>query len=209
MIEFYTIAIIALLGAISPGPDFVVTTKNAISHSRRSGYFTAFGITTGILVHSSYCILGLAVIISQSLLLFSIIRYCGAAYLIYLGIKGLFTKSIQKKLTPAIEKTGLTDKKAFSQGFIVNVINPKCILFMLSIFTLVIKPHTPYWVQIIFGLELALITGAWFCFLSYLLTHKHVNSKIQKAQKVVTKVMGAFLIGFGLDLIFSHLGGRR
>lgn len=204
MLPFYTIAIIALLGAISPGPDFIVVSKNAITHSRQAGYFTALGIGAGIAIHSTYCILGFAVVITHSLLLFSIIRYLGAGYLIYLGFKGLFTQSLQKQLQRPQQKTPLPYSKAFQEGLLVNVLNPKCILFMLSIFTLVIKPHTPYWMQIIFGIELTLITGGWFLGLSYLLTHHKLIGKIQSAQKIVTKVMGVALIGFGIELILSQ-----
>ena len=72
--EFYTIAIIAFLGAFSPGPDFVIVAKNAIAHHRRAGVLTSAGIAAGLIFHSTYCILGLAVIISSSLLLFSTIK---------------------------------------------------------------------------------------------------------------------------------------
>ena len=71
MFEYYTIAIIAILAAISPGPDFVVVTKHAITHNRNNAIMASLGIGAGILIHSIYCILGLAVIISKSLLLFS------------------------------------------------------------------------------------------------------------------------------------------
>ncbi|WP_077216996.1 LysE family transporter [Piscirickettsia litoralis] len=94
MVEYYTIALIALLAAVSPGPDFVIVAKNALLYDRRSGVMTSVG--AGVLVHSFYCVLGLAVVISQSLLLFSLIKYLGAAYLIYLGVKSLFS---EKKYT--------------------------------------------------------------------------------------------------------------
>jgi RhtB (resistance to homoserine/threonine) family protein len=200
---FWTIAVIALLGALSPGPDFVLISKNSITHSRRAGILSSLGITVGILFHSFYCILGIAVVISQSLLAFSIIRYIGAAYLIYLGVKSLFSKTTLKTQPKRAGHKSIGDFTAFREGLLVNVLNPKCILFMLSIFTMVVKPHTPYWAQAIYGLELAGITGLWFCLLSYLLTHRHVSKRLASVQTVISKLMGVFLIGFGLDLIFS------
>ena len=72
---------------------------------------------------------------------------------------------------------------------------------MLAIFTMVVKPHTAYWQQAIYGVELSVISIFWFCFLSFVLTHKHVKQRIAKIQTIVIKVMGVFLIAFGLDLI--------
>lgn len=200
---FYTITLIAILGALSPGPDFVVVAKNAMSHNRRSGIMSALGVTAGILFHVSYCILGLAIIISKSLLLFSAIRYVGACYLIYLGVKGLFAKksgsnNIKQSLS------ALSYFAAFKQGFLVNVLNPKCILFILSIFTVVIQPGTALHVQALYGIDITLITGAWFICLSLILTHHKIEKRLHKIQHVMTKVMGAVLLAFGIDiLLFS------
>jgi threonine/homoserine/homoserine lactone efflux protein len=72
--QFFTIGLLMLLSAMLPGPDFALVTKNSILHSRRAGLFTSLGIGSAILVHITYCVLGLAVIISQSLLLFSVIK---------------------------------------------------------------------------------------------------------------------------------------
>ena len=202
MIEFYTIGVIGVLAALSPGPDFIVVSKNALTYSRQAGCCSALGIATGVLIHSAYCILGLAVIISHSLLLFSIIRYFGATYLIYLGVKSLLTKKI---IATKIAKQPVTlaNRQAFTEGFLVNLLNPKCIIFMLSVFTIIVKPHTAYETQIIYGLELSVIAILWFCFLSAMLTHKKVKQQINKIQYVVMKIMGVFLVILGLDLLLS------
>lgn len=204
MIEYYTIGVIALLAAISPGPDFVVVAKNALAHDRSKAILTSLGIGVGILVHSTYCLLGLGIVISQSLLLFSIIKYLGASYLIYLGLKSLLSK--EKKLNPQLNKSSqksISSWKAFHNGLLTNVLNPKCTLFMLSIFTLVVKSHTPVFIQATFGMEIAFITSSWFVFLSIGLTHKVIKSKIQKVQKVVSKVIGVALIALGISIAFE------
>ncbi len=203
MFEFYTIALIALLAAVSPGPDFVVVAKNAISYNRRSAIMTSLGISAGILVHSTYCILGLGLIISQSLLLFSLIKYVGAAYLIYLGLKSLFSKSGPM---PTIKKSDNQQHnigRAFLDGLLTNVLNPKCTLFMLSIFTVVVKPHTSLYVQAIYGIEIAVIAAVWFVFLSYGLTHASVKARVEKVQHHATKVIGVILIALGIAVIFE------
>jgi len=92
MADFLTVAALSALAAISPGPDFAMVVKNSFS-SRKAGLFTSLGVACSILLHASYCIMGLTLIISKSLLLFNIIKYIGAAYLIYIGIKGLLSKN--------------------------------------------------------------------------------------------------------------------
>lgn len=202
MIEYYTIGLIALLAAVSPGPDFVVIAKNALSHNRRSAVMAALGIGAGILVHTFYCVLGLAIVISQSLLLFSLIKYLGAAYLIYLGIKSLLSRD-KKMGLETVTKTPRSNWQGFRDGLLTNVLNPKCTLFMLSIFTLVVKPHTPVWVQASYGVEIALISIVWFSFLSYGLTVAVIQSKISKVQHIVSKVIGGVLIALGVAIVFE------
>ncbi len=202
MIQYYTIALIALLAAISPGPDFVVVAKHAVSHDRRNAVMASLGIGVGILFHSTYCVLGLAVIISQSLLLFSLIKYMGAAYLIYLGVRSLLSKKshlqVQQKNKPL-----QSPWSAFRDGLLTNVLNPKCTLFMLSIFTVVVKPHTQTIIEASFGFEIALITLVWFVLLSYGLTISMIKSKIEKVQHIVTKVIGGVLVALGMAVIFE------
>src|ERR1700722_9128354 len=102
LLNYYTIGIIAILAAISPGPDFVIVTKHALTQNRRNALLASLGIGCGILIHTSYCVLGLAIILSQSLLWFSLIKYLGASYLIYLGVKSLFSKKIKTSTTSSI-----------------------------------------------------------------------------------------------------------
>ena len=80
MQEFLSITLLMMLAAISPGPDFAVVTKNSLMHSRRAGLYSALGVSASMLIHASYCVLGLALIISQSLFMFKLIKYAGATY---------------------------------------------------------------------------------------------------------------------------------
>ena len=204
MFQYYTIALIALLGAISPGPDFVVVAKNAMLYDRNKAILTSLGIGAGITIHATYCVLGLALVISHSLILFSIIKYCGAAYLVYLGLKSLLSKDGKAAvLNQKHSKTSISKSKAFRDGFLTNVLNPKCTLFMLSIFTVMIKPHTPVYSQAIFGVEIVVITAGWFVLLSMGLTHAKVKAKIDRVQKAASKLIGLVLIGLGIMVAFE------
>jgi RhtB (resistance to homoserine/threonine) family protein len=199
MAEFFAITFLIMLAAISPGPDFVMVTKNALSHSRTAGIFTSLGVTCSLLFHASYCIMGLTLIISKSLLLFNIIKYIGAAYLIYIGLKSLFAK---KTAAQIINKTNNTINhwRAFRQGFLCNALNPKAIMFFLALFTVVLKPSMLLIAKIGFALEIAFIHLIWFSLLSILITHPRTTAVLKKAQTTVTRVMGGVLVLLGLRI---------
>jgi RhtB (resistance to homoserine/threonine) family protein len=197
MSAFLTITIIIMLAAISPGPDFAVVTKNALSYSRKAGIYTALGVALSLIFHASYCMLGLAIIVSKSLLLFSFIKYLGAAYLIYIGIKALLDKSKMQIANYQHTHKTMANFKALQQGFLCNALNPKAIFFLLALFTMVIKPNTPVWLQGIYAIDVALIHFIWFSILSIIITHHRIKKGLSKIQHYIVKVMGAFLIGFG------------
>jgi threonine/homoserine/homoserine lactone efflux protein len=115
MFEFMTITLIILLSTISPGPDFAIVSRNALRYTQKTGVMTALGVACGTLFHSIYCILGFAIIISRSLLLFNIIKYIGAAYLIYLGVLGLFEKRESFAVDGLEPVKNLSDFQAFRQ----------------------------------------------------------------------------------------------
>ncbi len=196
MFQYYTIAVVAILAAMSPGPDFFIVSKHALMHSRYNAIMASIGIGVGILIHSIYCILGLAIIISQSILLFSIIKYLGAAYLIYLGVKNLFTHSVNNQLPEAVCKQ--SGFRAFTDGLVTNLLNPKCTLFMLSVFTLVISPQSGMLQKSMLSIEISLIHIVWFGFLSIGLTTYMIKKWISNIQNLITKVIGVVLIGLGI-----------
>ena len=85
--EFLTIISISIFMAISPGPDFFMVSRNSMMYNKKAGIYTAIGISIAIWLHVAYSIAGLAILISKSLFLFSIFKYIGAAYLIFIGVK--------------------------------------------------------------------------------------------------------------------------
>lgn len=201
--DFIALGIIGLLGAISPGPDFIVVTQSSLSYGKKAGIYTSLGVAIGCLVHISYCILGIGVIVAESILLFNILKYLGAAYLIYLGIKAIFSSPAVNALQGTEAATSLGSISAFSafrKGLLVNLLNPKVTLFILSIFTQVIDPSTPVIIQASFGLEFGLIAFAWFSLLSFILNNPLLKQKLQSVQRYIDKALGAFLILLGVKV---------
>lgn len=204
MAEFFTIGFLMLLSSMLPGPDFAMVTKNTVMHSRTAGIFTSLGIASAILVHVSYCILGLAVIITRSLLLFSLVKYIGASYLVFIGIKTLISKkqSLQNAKCVLSTKTDISIFRAWRQGFLCNLLNPKATLFFLALFTMIIKPNTPIHIEIIYAAEMFIIIFSWFALITMILSHPIISQWLDKAQTYISKTLGVMLIGFGICLAF-------
>lgn len=206
MSQFITITLIIMLAAISPGPDFAMVVKNALLRNRQCGIFTALGVSCSLLIHSAYCIFGLAIIISKSLLLFSVIKYIGAAYLIYIGTKSLLAKHSVVQIKEQTANDTMNAYKGFMQGFLCNLLNPKAIMFILAFFTLIISPSSSWIEQFGFGVEIALIHFIWFSWLALMITHQRVRARLDKMQHYIVKIMGIALIGFGARIAsLSHV----
>jgi RhtB (resistance to homoserine/threonine) family protein len=214
--EFLIIASIHLLAVMSPGPDFVMIVKNSLVYNKKTGVFSALGLSLGICVHILYCLLGIGLIISKSIVLFSAIKFIGAGYLIFIGYKSLRAKSqiVSESINLPCRQTGrhatqqagnieLSVLEAIKQGFLTNVFNPKATLFFLAIFTQVLDPKTPLYIEIIYGLEMVFATFAWFAFVASVLSVSKIKSKFQKIQSKVEKVAGVAMILFGIKLALS------
>ena len=196
-----TFAGINLLGLMSPGPDFIMAIRNSLTYSRRTGIYTAFGFAGGIAVHISYCLAGLGLIISQSILLFSIFKYAGAAYLLYIGIKSLLSKKAVIDVSDATQsKEDLTPWQAVKSGFLTNVLNPKATLFMLSMFTVVMPADAPAVALVGSGIVAIVSTATWFSLVAIFFTQKHVRSVFDRFQGFFNKTFGAVLVLLGIKV---------
>lgn len=203
--ELITIATLTLLTAMLPGPDFALVTKNTILFSRRAGILTTLGISCALMIHVTYCSLGLALIIANSIIAFNIIKYLGAAYLLYLGIITLQLKNIKLK-KPAADTSNRTlkDFTAFKQGFLCNLLNPKATMFFLALFTMVVKPGATGLIDLCYAIVIFATAFIWFSSLTYILSHRRVMSALNHSEIYISKLLGIFLIGFGITLIFMH-----
>lgn len=201
--EFLVVALVHLLAVVSPGPDFAVVIRNSVSAGRQAGLMTALGVGTGIFLHVAYSLLGIGIIVSQSVWLFNMLKLLAGIYLLYIGIKALRAKP-QPVSTEVATTLTLTSRKAFSVGFITNGLNPKATLFFLSVFTLVISPQTPTLVQAGYGLYLAVATTLWFCLVALMFSQAAVRRGFARLGHWFDRLMGAVLVGLGLHLALSE-----
>ncbi|MEM7112907.1 MAG: LysE family translocator [Chloroflexota bacterium] len=187
---------ITFLAMISPGPDMVIVTKNTLLAGRMPGLWTSLGILGGNAIHMIYCALGVGWIISQSIVAFSILKYAGAAYLIYLGIMSL--RAEEKPLDLVTTGQVTADKGWFWQGFVNNVLNPKATLFYLGVFTVVITAETSVATTLLLVVCMKLVSGSFWVLFVYTLDRPFIRTVLERSQRYVNRVFGILLIGLGV-----------
>lgn len=200
------VASIATLGILSPGPDFFMVIKNAARYRRLPAMMTAFGITCGVLTHMSYCVAGLAVVITTTPWLFDILKYAGAAYLIWVGLLALL--ALLARGHKSMDMTGVvqqetTLKKAFLQGYLCNLLNPKATLFFLSIFTQVLNVKSGFPEKLWYAGVILTVSVIWWPMLVVLIQSAPVRRGLAKAQKIIDKMLGGLLIALGIKVALS------
>jgi|SRR6478735_9282554 len=146
MENFYLFVITCVFLVILPGPDTAIMTKNTLTVGKQGGFKTMLGICCALSIHTLTAIVGLSAIIAKSALLFSIFKYVGAVYLIYLGVKSLWTLRNKEKaeITETVAKNKHKNKSSFKQGFLTNLLNPKIAVFFLNLPTSVCESWKPY-----------------------------------------------------------------
>ncbi|MCE7553960.1 LysE family translocator [Aliivibrio fischeri] len=197
--ELFSLIILGVLIVISPGADFILVLKNSINHGRNSGIWTAIGISLAIIIHISYSLLGIGYLISQNELLFNLVRYAGSAYLIYLGTKSICSASAQIDITEQ-DKDKIKTSNFFIQGFLCNALNPKTMLFFLSIFSQVMSLESGDHLALFYGVYIVTLHFLWFSCVAILFTSRKLQTHLLKMKKKLNQVCGAGLLIFGVLL---------
>ncbi|GAA0210474.1 LysE family translocator [Kangiella japonica] len=203
--QFLLIASAHLLAVMSPGPDFAIVMRQSLVFGKRFAIITSLGIGLAIFVHVAYAVLGIGLLIKSTDWLFKLIQLAGASYLIYIGWGAIRAQAESSSATvnPVQGKAVMTDAKAFRQGFVTNVLNPKATLFFLSLFTTLVNATTPLSIQSFYGVWMAVVTAAWFVFLSCILASQKVRRFFNQFGHWIDRVLGAFLIALALFMLWN------
>ena len=189
---------------ITPGPDMIYVITRGISQGRKAGMISAVGVTLGILVHTIFAAFGLAIILRTSALAFLAVKFTGAGYLIFLGVKTLKDKS---SFEFSMDKPKVGIRKIFVQGILSNVLNPKIALFFLAFLPQFVNPgHGSASVQMAYlGLTFALFGIIFLVFLGYF--SGGIGLWLSNKQNFAEKIRwftGSVLIALGLRLAFME-----
>ncbi len=189
---------------ISPGPNFAIVTHNSLTYGRRTGLMTAVGIAAGGIVHLSYIIFGFGSIITNNLWMLLIIKFCGCIYLVTLGVKMLFAKQEKLKLNNKTSIMIISSRQALLKGALTNFLNPKVILFFLSIFSIVVDIDTPLYILFIYGASMSLATLSWLALVAILFSHHKFSYKLTSVKHWIERTTGGILILLSIKLALTH-----
>lgn len=204
--EFLSVALAHLLAVASPGPDFAIVLRQSLDHGRRTAIWTSVGIGSAILLHVTYSLLGLGLLIRTSEVWFNTVKYAGAAYVAWLGIQALRTAPRKKTDNTAGSSRPLpSERAAFLTGFFTNALNPKATLFFLSLFVVLVSPDTPRWIQAGYGVWMSATTMGWFCLVSVLFARPGVRNPFLRHGHWIDRALGVVFLGFAASLLFSAL----
>jgi RhtB (resistance to homoserine/threonine) family protein len=202
--NFYFFLSVSILVNLSPGPDMLYTAARSLSQGTKAGIFSAMGIFTGGLFHITAAIFGLSKIIEESVFVFSVIKYAGAVYLIYLGLRSLLRK--KNKEAAIAPLSILSYRKIFMQGMITNLLNPKVAIFFLSFLPQFINPQSQHlreqiaflglWFDIQGTLILVIVASLTGAFRTMLQRSKNFWNWQER-------ITGVILVGLGIKMIFS------
>jgi len=197
------IASITFVAMMSPGPDMMLIIKHSGARDRRPVVSCISGICCGVSVHITFSILGIAAVIAASAKVYSIMKFAGAAYLIYLGMRSFSSRGGLTFVGSANPPTG---KRAtpFRDGLLCNVLNPKVTMFILAVFTQVVEPATPVLDKVVYGGFIALEAFIVWNVFATLVRTRLVLRLMQRFQVAIDRSVGVILVGFGIALALDE-----
>jgi threonine/homoserine/homoserine lactone efflux protein len=203
--DFWIFAFSSLMLNITPGNDMLYVASRSAGQGIRAGIISALGIMAGCLVHIFAAVVGISAIIARSATAFDIVKYVGAAYLVYLGVKSILNKKkssflMGEKLKP------LTYSKIFTQGVVTNVLNPKVALFFLAFLPqfIDIKNGHPQWQILFLGIGFD-CSGTAVNIMVAVLFGKMGNwlGKSPRFVRLQEKITGIMLIALGIKVALT------
>jgi threonine/homoserine/homoserine lactone efflux protein len=200
---------------VTPGPDTAYIVGRSVAQGRSAGIVSAMGISAGCIVHALACAFGLTALLAASAMAFTVVKFAGAIYLMYLGVRLLFVKPAKPAdgdtNAPVEHATTRSAPKSlrqlFMQGFVTNVLNPKVVLFFVSFFPQFVAADSANKVLAFLALGLAfiLMTTVWNSFVAWIagsVTERFAGKPGVK--RWLGRGVGSAFVGLGIKLATSH-----
>lgn len=197
--SWLALAAICVMGAISPGPSLALIIRNTVQGGQGHGVVTALGHGLGVGIYALITAFGLSLLITQTPLLFDIIRYGGAAFLAWLGIKALLAKPASGGGEE--ESHGLKGRQGAFEGFMVAFLNPQLAIFFIALFSQFVHADTGWREGIIMMLTAGGIDAVWYVLVALVLSRGPVLAWLKAKSFVIDKVSGLVLLGLALKVV--------
>jgi threonine/homoserine/homoserine lactone efflux protein len=200
-----TFVFVVLVLFLVPGPAVLLTISQTARGGMKTGFITGIGIAVGDLIHTIAAVLGLSAILMTSALAFEIVKYLGAAYLIFLGIRTILEKS-KKQSKP--EEKKIKPGMTFRQAVLIELLNPKTALFFLAFLPQFVRNNgtSVVFQLLILGLTFVLMSILYTTLLAFLTSSlgNQFFSKTSRFSQWQGKIVGTIYIGLALKLALQH-----
>ncbi len=199
-----------LLGAMSPGPSFIVVSRIAVSGTRSEGLAAAFGMGVGGFIFASVAVAGLTALLAQVEWLNLTLRLAGGAYLIWMGVniwRGADQPIDAQHADAARERSPW---RAFMRALLVQLANPKTAIFYASMFAAILPASPPLWMLLVLPLLLFCTESIWYAIVAIALSSSRPRSVYLRAKRWIDRVAGAVVGALGAKLVIEGVesGGR-
>ncbi|MBD1559639.1 LysE family translocator [Vibrio sp. S9_S30] len=205
-----TLAAVHFIALLSPGPDFALVVQNASRHGRQTGVYIALGLSVGILLHSIFSLTGVSYLVQQYPSVFQLLQVAGGGYLLYLGLSAL-RFVFQYRNQPTSQNTSASNmvlsnrKLAFMRGFITNILNPKALVFFVSLMSSLVPASMSLTGKSIALLILWSLSFAWFAALAWMLSAARFQAILKRMSPYIDGLCGLIFTGIGLSILSQVL----
>jgi RhtB (resistance to homoserine/threonine) family protein len=199
---------IAALVIVAPGPDTVLVTKNALLHGRGAALGTSFGVNTGLAIWTVAAALGVAAVVRESAVAFTVLKLVGAVYLVWLGLQALraarrVSAHEPLRTTPPSARVGAL--LGFRQGLLSNLANPKIAVFFTGLLPQFVAPREPVLAPfLLLGGLFVLMTLVWLCGYALLAVRASALLGRPRVRAALDRVTGVVLVGLGVRLALER-----
>lgn len=207
-----TLASVHFIALMSPGPDFALVVQNATRYGRQTGVYIALGLSFGILLHAILSLTGVSYLVHQQPTLFALVQIAGGSYLLYLGfgaLKGtwqtLSSKSIVSEQQSSPDLLLNNKRQAFSRGFATNILNPKALVFFISLMSTLVPASMSLTGKGIALVILWSLSLAWFSFLAWALSTERLQVKLKSLAVYIDGLCGLIFTVIGVSILWQSV----
>lgn len=205
-----SLAVIHSVALASPGPDFALVVKMASQERRVTAVASAVGISIAILLHTLLSLTGVSLLIKSSNTLFIIVQLAGASYLGWMGINAIIStlqnfkaRYVEKEMTITFNQ--LTPTQGFMQGLYTNLLNPKAMVFFITLFSAMITPEVSLATKVVAAIVLLVLSLIWFVFIALVLSKPSIQQTIRKATPVINLLTGLLFVSVAFIIVSGLL----
>lgn len=215
-----TLGVIHTVALISPGPDFAIMVKIATQQRRNTALAAAAGISVAILAHTILSLTGVSLVIKSSHILYLVVQIAGASYLAWMGFSALRSgmamwrkplasvdeanNNVQETSVDNVSKTRvipMSQRQGFLTGLYTNLLNPKALVFFLTLFSALITPDVTASTKLVSAVLLFVLSLAWFGLLAVMLSKAQVQLKLQRLTPTIDVVIGVIFMSVAVAIV--------